>query len=127
MSTSISISDGGGHGGAPGSLLILWGDVAEVRSLVVDSGRQGRGVGRAIARALLAEARTLKIPTVFALTRRAGFFLRLGFQLTEKEQLPRKVMKDCVFCPIFHACDEVGVSISVAEWATRNAITTPTA
>jgi len=92
-----------------GSLLILWGDLAEVRSLVVSPAAHGLGIGRKIVTQLLEDAARLDIPTVFALTRQAGFFLKLGFQLTEKEKLPRKVMKDCVFCPKFHACDEIAV------------------
>jgi amino-acid N-acetyltransferase len=92
-----------------GSLLIMWGDLAEVRSLVIDPACQGQGVGRAIVSQLLAEARSLGLPRVFALTRKPGFFLKMGFQLTRIEHLPRKVQKDCVFCPKFHACDEVAV------------------
>jgi len=92
-----------------GSLLILWGDLAEVRSLVIDPNFHGLGLGRKIVLTLLDDARRLNIPTVFALTRQAGFFLKLGFQLTKKEHLPRKVMKDCVFCTKFQHCDEIAV------------------
>jgi len=106
-----------------GALLILWGDLAEVRSLVVDPTWHGCGVGRRIVTALIADAQALKIPVVFALTRQAGFFLKLGFKLIEMERLPRKVMKDCVFCPKFHACDEVSVSLNVSEWAARDGST----
>lgn len=95
-----------------GALLVLWGNLAEVRSLVVDPAWHGYGIGRKIVSALLEQASALAVPTVFALTRQAGFFLKLGFSLTEKEKLPRKVMKDCVFCPKFHACDEVAVVYS---------------
>ena len=96
-----------------GSLLILWQDLAEVRSLVVSPDWQGYGVGRSIVEMLLIEAEALQLPRVFALTRRAGFFLKLGFSLTQKELLPRKVMKDCVICPKFHACDEVAVVLDL--------------
>ncbi len=92
-----------------GSLLIMWGDLAEIRSLVIDPAYHGQGVGRAIVSQLLGEARSLELPRVFALTRKPGFFLKIGFQLTRIEHLPRKVQKDCVFCPKFHACDEVAV------------------
>jgi amino-acid N-acetyltransferase len=89
-----------------GSLLIMWGDLAEIRSLVIDPACQGQGVGRAIVAQLIAEARALGLPCVFALTRKPGFFLKMGFELTRIEKLPRKVQKDCVFCPKFHTCDE---------------------
>jgi len=98
-----------------GSLLILWGDIAEIRSLVVAPEWQGRGVGRSIVTALIAEARKLELPTAFALTRKANFFLRLGFELTDMHKLPRKVMKDCVFCPKFQACDELAVIYTLSK------------
>jgi amino-acid N-acetyltransferase len=92
-----------------GALVILWHDLAEIRSLVIDPTYQGQGLGRAIIDRLLAEAKMLELPRVFALTRKPGFFLKLGFLLTRMEDLPRKVQKDCVFCPKFKACDEVAV------------------
>lgn len=98
-----------------GSLLIMWHDLAEIRSLVVDPACQGQGVGRKVVEVLLGEARLLGLPRVFALTRKPGFFLKLGFQLTRIETLPRKVHKDCVFCPKFHACDEAAVVMSLDE------------
>lgn len=98
-----------------GALVILWHDLAEVRSLVVDPAYHGQGVGRKVVEALIDEARYLQLPTVFALTRQPGFFLKLGFALTKIETLPRKVTKDCVICPKFHACDEIAVILTVSE------------
>ena len=92
-----------------GALVILWHDLAEIRSLVIDPAYQGQGLGQAIVDRLLVEAKMLELPRVFALTRKPGFFLKLGFLLTRMEDLPRKVQKDCVFCPKFKACDEVAV------------------
>ncbi|MDM8529856.1 N-acetyltransferase [Anaerolineales bacterium HSG25] len=92
-----------------GSLLIMWQDLAEVRSLVVNSNHQGRGIGKGIVTQLIEEAHRLQIPKVFALTRKPKFFLRIGFQLTKIELLPQKVNRDCVFCPKFYVCDEVAV------------------
>lgn len=100
-----------------GSLLIMWGDLAEIRSLVIDPAYQGYGIGRALVAQLLDEARALGLPRVFALTRKPGFFLKTGFQLTRIEHLPRKVQKDCVFCPKFHSCDEVAVIMPLDEAA----------
>ncbi|MEM7345919.1 MAG: N-acetyltransferase [Chloroflexota bacterium] len=92
-----------------GSLLIMWRDLAEIRSLVIDPSCQGKGIGRHLVNHLIDEAQALEIPKVFALTRKPGFFLRLAFEPTRIETLPRKVQRDCVFCPKFHACDEVAV------------------
>jgi len=99
----------------------MWGDLAEIRSLVIDPACQGQGAGRAIVAQLLAEARALELPRVFALTRKPGFFLKIGFELTRIEKLPRKVHKDCVFCPKFHACDEVALIISLGDTITAGA------
>jgi amino-acid N-acetyltransferase len=98
-----------------GSLLIMWQDLAEVRSLVVHPDYQGEGLGRQMVNLLLVEARELELSRVFALTRKPGFFLKLGFELTRIEKLPRKVQRDCVFCPKFHSCDEVAVIMSLKE------------
>ncbi len=116
-----AVVEAGGRIVGIGSLLVLWADLAEIRSLVVAPDWRGHGIGRRIVAMLLDEAASLGIPTVFALTRRPGFFLRLGFSLTKKEQLPRKVMKDCVFCPKFHACDEVAVLYHPPEIPTDGA------
>lgn len=97
---------------ACGSLLIMWRDLAEVRSLAVAPGHQGQGLGQAVVRALIAEARRLGITTVFCLTRSVPFFARLGFQVTERDRFPRKVWKDCVHCPLFSNCDEVAMSLT---------------
>ncbi|HMQ55086.1 MAG TPA: N-acetyltransferase [Anaerolineae bacterium] len=93
------------------SLLVMWQDLAEVRSLVISPECQGQGVGRRLVEILIEDARQLEIPRVFALTRKPGFFLKLGFRLTHIEKLPRKVKRDCVFCPKFHACDEAAVEV----------------
>ncbi len=103
------IAEAAGRIVAMGSLVILWRDLAEIRSLVIDPAYQGQGLGRQIVSQLLALAQELELPRVFALTRKPGFFLKLGFKLTRIEDLPRKVQKDCVFCPKFRACDEVAV------------------
>ncbi|MCB0177237.1 MAG: N-acetyltransferase [Anaerolineae bacterium] len=103
-----------------GALLIMWHDLAEIRSLVIDPACHGQGLGRQIIAMLLDDARKLGLPRVFALTRKPGFFLKLGFQLTRIEQLPRKVKQDCVFCPKFHACDETAVIIPLKEGASHS-------
>ncbi len=100
-----------------GSLLIMWHDLGEVRSLVIDPICHGQGLGREIVQMLVEEARSLDLPRLFALTRKPGFFLKLGFQMTRIEDLPRKVHKDCVFCPKFHACDEVALIMPLDQAA----------
>ena len=92
-----------------GALVILWADLAEIRSLVVVPEVQRTGVGRGLVTALMNEAAELKLPQVFALTRKSGFFLKLGFRVVPRESLPRKIWKDCITCTKFMGCDEVAV------------------
>jgi amino-acid N-acetyltransferase len=92
-----------------GGLVILWADLAEIRSLVVDPAYRGQGIGRQLVQLLLSQAVELEIPQVIALTRKPGFFRTLGFRIVPRESLPRKIWKDCVTCTKFVGCDEVAV------------------
>jgi amino-acid N-acetyltransferase len=97
-----------------GALHVIWEDLAEVRSLAVAQDWQGRGLGRMIVETLLAEARSLGLPRVFALTYHQGFFERLGFRVVPRESLPHKIWGDCLNCPKFPNCDEVALVIDLA-------------
>ncbi len=92
-----------------GSLVAMNPRLVEVRSLAVLPAYRKFGIGALIVGGLVDEARARGIPTVFALTRAVGFFERLGFVITDKERFPEKVWKDCVICPLQHACDETAV------------------
>lgn len=92
-----------------GSLVQISPVLAEVRSLAVLPSHRSAGVGAAIVRGLVDEARRRRFPTVFALTRAVSFFERLGFTVTGKERFPEKVWRDCVLCPLQHRCDETAV------------------
>jgi len=80
--------------------------LAEIRSLVVADGRQGRGLGRRLVVDLLDEARREGLNRVFVLTRAPLFFERLGFVRVPRESLPEKVFVDCSLCPRKDGCDE---------------------
>jgi len=97
-----------------GSLHIMWEDLAEIRALAVDESVQKRGIGRGLVDAFLAEAVDLEITQVFALTYQAPFFVKCGFRLIAKEELPQKVWKECIDCPKFPKCDEVAVYKSLS-------------
>ena len=56
------------------ALNICWEDLAELRSLAVHPDFNGRGAGRELVLACLAEARLLGIRRVFALTYKQAFF-----------------------------------------------------
>jgi amino-acid N-acetyltransferase len=92
-----------------GALHIVWDDLAEIRSLAVVEGRWGNGLGRQMVTCLLEETRQLGLPTVFALTYREEFFKKMGFQVVDKDTLPRKIWVDCIDCLKFPHCDETAV------------------
>jgi len=95
---------------ACGSLKIYSPELAEIAGVAVRDDWQGRGLGRSVIDALVAEGRAMGLREVFALTRKPAFFLRLGFGSAEKEQFPLKVWADCARCPRQACCDEIAVA-----------------
>ena len=96
-----------------GALAITWEDLAEIRSLAVAPGQQGKGIGRQIVEDCLAEARELGLKRVFALTYQPDFFKSLGFHDIEKSELPQKIWGDCLNCVKFPDCDELALLINL--------------
>lgn len=97
------------------ALHVNWEDLAEVKSLTVDKKVQGRGFGKELVQACLNEARELGISRVFALTFRPEFFIKLGFRLIDKSELPHKVWNECINCVKFPNCGEVAVIYELGE------------
>lgn len=62
-----------------GALHVMWEDLAEIRTVAVSAGYQGRGVGNQIVLALLDAARDVGVGRVFVLTFAVEFFRRHGF------------------------------------------------
>ncbi|ARD42668.1 amino-acid N-acetyltransferase [Actinomyces gaoshouyii] len=62
-----------------GALHVMWDDIAEIRTLAVDTRFKGRGVGSALLRALIIRARSLDLKRLFCLTFEVGFFSQHGF------------------------------------------------
>ena len=91
------------------ALAIIWADLAEVRSLAVDDGARGQGIGRQLTEWCIAEARRLQIRRLMSLTYEQAFFEKLGFEVVNKDTLPLKVWSDCVRCPKRDGCDEIAM------------------
>jgi amino-acid N-acetyltransferase len=91
------------------ALEVIWSDLAEIKSLAVESESRGKGVGTALVMAALEQARYLGVPRVFALTLEPVFFERVGFTVIRKEDLPMKVWSDCAKCPKQNECDEIAM------------------
>lgn len=62
-----------------GGLHVMWEDLAEIRSLIVDSSVRGKGIGNLLVAALVEKARTFGIKRLFCLTFEVEFFGRHGF------------------------------------------------
>jgi amino-acid N-acetyltransferase len=88
------------------ALAVLTPELAEIRSLAVRPATSGRGVGRALVKACVEEARRLGLRRVFALTLVPEFFERCGFTLVSLGRLPEKSAAECPICPKRQRCDE---------------------
>ena len=62
-----------------GALHVLWGDLAEIRTVAVDPSIRGRRLGDLLMTNLIATARELGLQRLFALTFETSFFGRHGF------------------------------------------------
>jgi len=111
------VAEAAGHIVGAGSLVAMNHALAEVRSLIVAPAYRRWGIGKRIVLALIELARARGIPTIFTLTRAVLFFEQLGFVITEKENFPEKVWRDCSLCPVQFACDEVAMVLSVGSGA----------
>jgi len=91
------------------ALGICWEDLAEIRSLAVTEGCQGKDVGSLLVNRCLEEAALMGVKKVFTLTYVTGFFSKIGFKQIEKSALPHKIWADCFKCPKFPDCDEIAM------------------
>lgn len=82
-------------------------DLAEVKSLAVDSSKHRKGVGGRLLEECLDEARRLGVKRVFVLTLASAFFKKFGFKAIDKAKLPQKIWGECIECAKFAKCDEV--------------------
>ncbi len=91
------------------ALQVCWDDMAEIRTLAVARDIRRKGWGRGLVEDCLKEAVDLRIPRIFTLTFAPEFFLKMGFSEIDKEKLPQKIWKDCIYCPHFPDCREVAL------------------
>lgn len=85
-------------------------ELAEVRSLIVESTYRGKGVGKALVLGAIEEAKKLGIKEVLSLTYEPEFFRKLGFVEIPKESIPEhKIWADCIRCKHFPICNEISL------------------
>lgn len=95
------------------ALYVVWKDLAEIKSLAVDPKHKGKGIGVELVEACLAEAESLKIPEVFTLTTKPGFFKKIGFKKIKRDDLPMKVWGECIRCSKYENCDETALVYTI--------------
>ena len=111
---TFSVAEGEGEIVGCCALEVVWADLAEVKSLVVDGANKGKGIGRLLVDAAIEQARLLEVPKVFALTLEPEFFEKLGFEVVDMNTLPMKVWSDCARCSKQDDCDEIAVMKAVS-------------
>ena len=84
-------------------------ELAEIRSLAVDSKFQGKGYGKALIKQSIADHQKLGGRRIFALTYVQELFKSLGFMIGDKEELPEKIWAECIKCEKYQDCDEICV------------------
>jgi len=88
---------------------IIWGNLAEVYALAVSPSQRGKGLGKQLVMAVIAEAESLGIAKLMSLTYEQTFFEKCGFTVLDRQQLPMKVWSECARCPKNQACDEIAM------------------
>lgn len=94
---------------------VTWDDLAELKCVAVAEDAQGRGLGKAVVEACMADARALGLRRVFALTYKPDFFGRYGFRVVDRATLPHKVWGECIKCHKFPDCHEVAMMRVLSE------------
>jgi len=85
-------------------------DLAEIRSLIIASDYQNKGIGKDIINEALVEGEKLALKEVLVLTYQWEFFKKLDFIEIPKSSLPdHKIWADCIKCKLFPVCNEVSL------------------
>lgn len=91
-------------------LRLYTSELGEIVALAVSDESHGRGVGRLVVETLLAQAKSLGLKQVIALTLQPGFFAKLGFEEVNVADYPHKVAADCQRCARRATCNEIAFS-----------------
>src|SRR4051794_10457302 len=89
----------------------LSGNVAEVRSLVVDEAMRGRHIGSDLIGHLSSGAAARGFSTLCAFTHEPSHFVRLGFTIVPHIWVPEKIARDCTSCALFRHCGQYAVML----------------
>lgn len=103
----VVVQDSSGRLLACGALKEYSPSVAEVAAIAVAKEAHGKGLGKAIVRAVEALARKRGIHDLFALTLQPEFFAAIGYQRVDRARYPEKIRRDCLGCARRFACNEI--------------------
>ena len=98
-----------------GELAPLSDTLSEVRSLVVDAGSRGVGIGSAVLAALVSSAGRQGVQRLCAFTHVPRPFVTLGFSIVPHTWLPEKIMTNCQGCVWFRRCEQTAVVLEL-DW-----------
>ena len=90
-------------------LKVVWADLAEIYALAVTQEMRGRGWGRRLVQACIADARSVGTRRLMSLTYEKTLFQKLGFAVVDRQQLPLKVWSECLRCSKNKCCDEIAM------------------
>ena len=97
----------------------LSAQVAEVRSLAVDSSERGHGVGTMIVEELRRRAGRDGFETLCAFTHAPAYFIQMGFSIVPHPWIMEKVHTDCVKCPLFRQCGQYAMVVPLDHGRAR--------
>jgi amino-acid N-acetyltransferase len=97
----------------------LGAQVAEVRSLAVDGGERGAGVGAALVDELRRRARRDGYEKLCVFTHAPGYFIGMGFSIVPHLWLLEKLFTDCMTCPHFRHCGQYAMVVPLDDAPAR--------
>lgn len=86
----------------------------EIKSVAVDAGVRGLGVGRALVQEALSRIEPLRPEQVIVLTFVPEFFRKFGFSEVPKDKLMHKIYSGCLNCTRYDSpftCPEIAMSL----------------
>jgi amino-acid N-acetyltransferase len=93
----------------------LGAQVAEVRSLAVDRGERGAGVGTSLVDELRRRARHDGYEKLCVFTHAPGYFIGMGFSIVPHLWLLEKLFTDCMTCPHFRRCGQYAMVVPLDD------------
>ncbi|MEF3324008.1 MULTISPECIES: amino-acid N-acetyltransferase [Gulosibacter] len=100
-----------------GALHVLWRDLGELRTIAVEPGMRGYGIGYRLVEFLVAEAREIGLSRLFCLTFETDFFARHGF-----EPVAERVIDTGTYREMLRSPDEGTAEFLDLPWVKPNTL-----